>query len=60
MQILYTSSDFDKCRQYIKDNHLDDDYIDIEGIEDDGVNITRFAVKKYTFEEIYFMNGGSY
>jgi len=61
MRILYTSSDFNKCLKYVKENHLnDDDYIDIEGIENDGVNITRFAVKEYTFQEIYFMNGGSY
>jgi len=61
MRILYTSSNFDKCLEYLKQNcDEDDDCVNIEGIDDDGVNITEYAVKEYTFEEIYFMNGGTY
>ncbi len=61
MKTLYTSSNFNNCLEFLKQNCDEDEgNFDIEGIEDNGVQVTRWAVREYSFEEIYFMNGGTY
>lgn len=60
MQVLKTG-DYNVCIKYVKKhNHEYNEDLDIEGFEDDGVKITHWRVVLYTFEELYFMNGGTY
>lgn len=61
MITLYSSSSLDDCAAWYEKNCNDEDrYFDIVATDDDGEQPTHFAVKEYTFEEVYFMNGGTY